>query len=180
MTETLLDWLTIDRIGILFGIILGVVALLFKWKGWRIAEEANKIAKEANEISKNIQKKQHEYDKEIAKQQIIRHLKRFIRTEESDMFKIEDMHQEKITKVGNDFNEILMSIDKDKIGVPQNILGELLEFTDKIRDLSKQRLVLSQVHGRNLDMEKEQKRIREEKGNKLIEDAKEFIEKLEK
>ena len=38
MTGTLLDWLTIDRIGIIFGIILGVVALFFKWKGWSIAE----------------------------------------------------------------------------------------------------------------------------------------------
>jgi hypothetical protein len=50
MTGTLLDWLTIDRIGIIVGIILGVIALFFKLKGWHTAEEANKIANEAKNI----------------------------------------------------------------------------------------------------------------------------------
>ena len=50
MNGTLLDWLTIDRIGIIVGIILGVIALFFKLKGWRIAEKANKIAEEAKNI----------------------------------------------------------------------------------------------------------------------------------
>lgn len=73
---TLLDWLTIDRFGILFGIFLGGVALFFKWKGWRTAEaandlseranktaeEANRIAKEANESSKDIERRQEEME----------------------------------------------------------------------------------------------------------------------
>jgi len=49
MNGSILDWLTIDRIGVIIGILLGVVALFFKWKGWHTAEEVNKIANEAKE-----------------------------------------------------------------------------------------------------------------------------------
>lgn len=48
---TILDWLTIDRIGIIVGIFLGVVALFFKWKGWCTAKDANELSELANETA---------------------------------------------------------------------------------------------------------------------------------
>jgi hypothetical protein len=138
------------------------------------------LQKKQHEHENEIERSRQEHDKRAAKEQIIKHLKRFIQTEENDMFKIEDRHQEKIAEVRNDFQKTLMDLDKNRIVFPENILEELLAFTDKIRDLSKQRLVQSGARGRNPDMEKEQIQIREDKGNKLVKEAKEFIEKLEK
>lgn len=119
-----------------------------------------------------------EHNKRAVNEEIIKHLKRFIETEEKGAYKIGDRHQEKIAEVRNDFKKALMDIDKDRIWLPQNILGELLKFTDKIKVLSEQRLVRSQARGLNPEMEEEQIRTREKKGNTLVEEAKMFIVKL--
>ena len=156
-----------------------------------IAKEANRIAEEANEISKNVQKKQYEHekemerlrqehDKQVAKEQIIKQLKRFISTEENGISKIDDWHQEKIAEVGNDLKETLKNIEINKISFPQNIEEELFVFKDRIRDVSKIRLVPLRVRGPNQDFEKIQIQNREKRGNKLVEEAREFIKKIEK
>jgi hypothetical protein len=47
--------LTLEWLAIILGIvgsITGVVALFFKWKGWRTAEDANKLSERANETAK--------------------------------------------------------------------------------------------------------------------------------
>lgn len=112
--------------------------------------------------------------------EIIKHLERFISTEEDDLSKIDVTHQEKIAEVGNDFKTALGNIDKNKILFRKKILGDLLAFRDKIRDVSEIRLVSSRARGLNPDFENIQIQNRENGGNELIEDAKEFIEKLEK
>ena len=155
-----------------------------------IAKEANRIAEEANEISKNVQKKQYEHEKEMerlrqeherrtAKEEIKTYLERFISIEEDDSLKIDIAHQEKIAEVGNDFKTALLNIDKNKIQFSQNILEELLAFRDKIKDLSKIRLVSSKARGLNPDFENVQIQNRKEKGEKLIEEARNLIKKLE-
>lgn len=155
-----------------------------------IAKEANRIAEEANEISKNVQKKQYEHEKEmerlrqehnrhIAKEEIKTYLERFISTEEDDSLKIDIAHQEKIAEIGNDFKMALEDIDKNKILFPKNILEESLSFRDKVRDLSEIRLVPSRTRGLNPDFENVQIQNRKDKGTELVEEAREFIKKIE-
>ena len=91
--------------------------------------------------------------KMAAKKEIIKHLERFISAEEDDSLKIDVEHQEKIAEVENDFKTALVNIDKNKILFRKKILGELLTFRDKIRDLSKIRLFPSRARGRNPDFE---------------------------
>ena len=183
-------------VAIISSVLVGV-GLFLKLKGWHTAKEANEIAKEANRISeeanetsKNIQKKQHEHekemerlrqehDKQVAKEQITRHLKQFIRTEEMELSKIDDWHQEKIAEVGNDLKETLKIIDENKILFSKNILEELLLLRDKMRDLSEIRLFPSKAHRLNLDFENIQISSRKEKGEKLIKEARNLIKKFE-
>lgn len=116
--------------------------------------------------------------KMAAKKEIIKHLERFISTEEDDSLKIDVEHQEKIAEVGNDFKTALVNIDKNKIIFRKKILGELLAFRDKIRNLSKIRLVPSRARGLNHDFENIQIQNREKKGNELVDKARELIEKF--
>jgi len=48
----LLAWLTLDRFAIIVSLVLGVIALFFKLKGWALAKEANKIANESLNASR--------------------------------------------------------------------------------------------------------------------------------
>lgn len=116
--------------------------------------------------------------KMAAKKEIIKHLERFISVEEDDSLKIDVAHQEKIAEVGNDFKTALVNIDKYKILFWKNILGDLLTFRDKIRDLSKIKLVPSKTRGLNPDFENIQIQNRKDKGADLIEEARELIEKI--
>jgi hypothetical protein len=117
--------------------------------------------------------------KKAAKKEIIKHLERFISTEEDNISKIDNRHQEKIAEVGNDFKTTLVNIDKNKILFSKNILEELFSFRDKIRDLSEIRLVSSKARGLNQNFENIQIQTRGEKGKELIEEAREFITKIE-
>ena len=145
-----------------------------------IAKKANTISEEANELSKNVQKKQYEHDRQVAKEQIIRYLKEFVLTEENGLSKIDNRHQEKIAEVGNDFKKMLMNFDKNETMFPRKVLEELPVFINKIRNISEIRLMPSRVRGSNQDFENNQIQNREKKGNELIEEARGFIKKLEK
>lgn len=171
-------------VAIISSVLVGV-GLFFKLKGWYTAKEANEIAKEANRISeetnetsKNIQKKQREQDRQVAKEQIIIHLERFISVEENGILKIDNRHQEKIAEIGNDFKKTLENIDINKILFPKWHLREMTSVRDKIQNLSEIRLVPSRTRGLNSEFEDIQIQNREKKGKELIEKARELIEKI--
>ena len=138
------------------------------------------LQKKQHEHEKEMERLRQEHDKQAAKEQIIKQLKRFISAEKNDISKIADWHQEKIAEVGNDLKKTLMDIDKNRILFSQIILEELFVFRDKVRDLSGIQLHPSEARELNPDFWHNQIQNREKKGNELIEEARGFIKKLEK
>jgi len=162
-------WQVLTALAAIITIIVLVIGMFFK----------RYLQKKQHEHEKEMERLRQEHDKQAVKEQIIKHLKRFISAEENGISKIDDWHQEKIAEVGNDFKKTLENIDKNKILFPKNILEELLLFRDKIRDLSEMRSFPSKTHRLNLDFKNIQIQTRKEKGNEFIEEAREFIKKIE-
>ena len=162
-------WQELTALTSILIIVTGVGGMFFK----------RYLQKKQHEHEKEMKRLRQEHDKQAVKEQIITHLKRFILAEENGLSRIDDWHQEKIAEVGNDLKESLKNIEINKILFPQNIVEELFAFKDKIRDLSKIRLVPSSIRGLNNDFEKFQIQNREKRGKELVEEAREFIKKIE-
>ncbi|MGB3459252.1 MAG: hypothetical protein WBB08_08160 [Halobacteriota archaeon] len=163
-------WQVLTALAAIITIFVLVIGMFFK----------RYLQKKQHEHEKEMERLRQEHDKQAAKEQIIKQLKRFISAEKNDISKIADWHQEKIAEVGNDLKKTLMDIDKNRILFSQIILEELFVFRDKVRDLSGIQLHPSEARELNPDFWHNQIQNREKKGNELIEEARGFIKKLEK
>jgi hypothetical protein len=162
-------WQVLTALAAIITIIVLVIGMFFK----------RYLQKKQHEHEKKMEQLRQEQNKQAKTEQIITHLKRFISTEENGISKIDDWHQEKIAEIGNDLKIALVDIDSNNILFLQNILEELFIFRDKVRDLSKIRSVSSRVRELIPNFENSQIQNRENKGNELVEEAREFVKKIE-
>ena len=98
MNGNVLSWLTIDRIGIIIGIVLGVIALFFRCSGWCTAREALR----------------REIRRDFASNDMKDAIKR-----------LRDFHREHGDKIGKEFKKLLILIDSDENTIERKKAKEL-------------------------------------------------------
>ena len=177
-------------IGLILSLILGVLNMFNFFKSIDAMEEANIIAREANEVAKSIQREQHAHDlkllkleQEYPKQEAKRILKRHIEDIMSCWEDNKEYHlksildgrnvQNELRELGNKLKE---SIVKDGVVLSQTIVVKANRMVDATMDLATSLRPQDVIAGGgNLQIYQEAVA----KGDKLVEQARELIEKLE-
>lgn len=99
----LLAWLTLDRFAIIVSLVLGVIALFFKLKGWALAKEANKIANESLNASREANRISAHGIPNIEFKYILKELEN-----DYDGTKYYNYIQEKMSKYGRKYHHLII------------------------------------------------------------------------